>query len=247
MGRRSVLLSRSDLAGISFAGLALAVGCCGGGAASEAPPARLPPASAIKGVWHRVSAGETVSDLAREHRVPAQDIEEINGLSRGEPLSEGQQVFVPGAEQTATVSSRGGQPGAPSASAPAASRPPALLWPVPGGRLFSKFGLRGKRPHEGIDIGAPEGTAVVAAGPGVVIYAGSGVRGYGNLILIHHPNGLVTVYAHNRKNLVAEKTRVQAGQVIAEVGQTGSATAPHLHFEVRQGESPKDPALYVHP
>jgi murein DD-endopeptidase MepM/ murein hydrolase activator NlpD len=119
-----------------------------------------------------------------------------------------------------------------------------LLWPVKGGKVTSGFGMRGRRPHEGIDIAAPEGTEILAAAAGTVIYAGSGVRGYGNLILLRHPGALVTVYAHNRRNRVVEKETVRAGQVIAEMGRTGNASASHLHFEVRRGEVPEDPLLH---
>jgi murein DD-endopeptidase MepM/ murein hydrolase activator NlpD len=88
---------------------------------------------------------------------------------------------------------------------------------------------------------------VVAAAGGIVIYAGSGIRGYGNLVIIRHPGGLVTVYAHNRRNLVQEGVKVSQGQVIAEVGHSGRASGDHLHFEVRRGETPVDPLKYVRP
>jgi murein DD-endopeptidase MepM/ murein hydrolase activator NlpD len=123
--------------------------------------------------------------------------------------------------------------------------PVALIWPVPGGKLTSGFGVRGARKHEGIDIAAAEGTAVLAAAGGRVIYSGAGVKGYGNLILVRHTGGIVTVYAHNRRNMVKEGDRVQQGQVIAEVGHTGRASGDHLHFEVRRGDTPVDPSRLV--
>lgn len=89
---------------------------------------------------------------------------------------------------------------------------------------------------------------MLAAADGTVMYSGSGVRGYGNLVLIRHAElGLVTVYAHNRRNLVREGEGVTRGQVVAEVGRTGRASGDHLHFEVRRGETPLDPLDHVHP
>lgn len=249
--------------------LALSSGCGGAGQGDTLPH------SPIQGVWHRAERGETPSALARRYGVPRADIEEINGLEGDGTLSPGQLVFVPGTSQSAAAkrpssggagqgaegsaasggTTEAGDPGA-TARKPAGDQgtvdgagqgAPRLIWPVEGGKLVSGFGPRGKRRHEGVDIAAPEGTAVLAAADGVVIYAGAGVRGYGNLILLRHRSGLVTVYAHNKRNLVQEGVTVRQGTVIAEVGATGRATGNHLHFEVRIGERPQDPLRYVRP
>ncbi len=121
---------------------------------------------------------------------------------------------------------------------------PKLIWPVRG-KVVSKFGWRGPRHHDGIDISAPEGTPVRAAADGIVIYSGSGFRGYGNLIVIKHTPRVFTIYAHNKKNLVRKGQRVRQGQTIALVGSTGNATGPHLHFELRIGNKPVDPLKYL--
>jgi murein DD-endopeptidase MepM/ murein hydrolase activator NlpD len=210
----------------------------------DTPPPRPLPPEPLHGLWHELRPGESIAGLAHRYQIPREDIEELNGLGRGEAPPVGRVIFLPGARAVEPVAAsraaRTSPPPGPSApgSAPAGR---AFLWPVPGGVLTSGFGARGGRPHEGIDIAAPEGSAVVAAADGVVIYSGSGVRGYGNLILIRHAGGIVTVYAHNRRNRVAEKERVRRGQVIAEVGRTGNATSNHLHFELRAGETPRDP------
>lgn len=120
----------------------------------------------------------------------------------------------------------------------------ALVWPVPdGGQLTSRFGRRGWSMHNGIDIAAPAGTAIVAADAGVVVKS-EWYGGYGNVIYIDHGNGRVTVYAHNQANLVKVGDVVQKGQLIARMGSTGRSTGPHLHFEVLVNGKPVDPLQF---
>jgi len=116
-------------------------------------------------------------------------------------------------------------------------------WPA-GGEITSIFGPRWGRHHDGIDISAPEGTPVRAAAPGIVVFSGL-QRGYGNIIIIEHPNGLSTAYAHNRKNLVDPGMLVSRGMLIAMLGRTGRVSGPNLHFEVRHGNVPRDPLEYL--
>jgi len=120
----------------------------------------------------------------------------------------------------------------------------SLHWPLRG-RVTSKFGMRHGRPHDGIDIGAKEGTAVHAAAAGEVVYADHRLTGYGNLIIVRHSHDMFTAYAHNQRNLVHKGQRVKRGDVIARVGHTGRASGPHLHFEVRRGPTPVNPIVYL--
>lgn len=99
------------------------------------------------------------------------------------------------------------------------------------------------RPHHGVDIHAPQGTPIVAAADGRVVFVGWKV-GYGNTVEVRHESGFVTLYAHASVLLVRRGQRVGRGEVIAEVGQTGLATAPHLHYEVRLNGRPVDPENY---
>ncbi len=119
-----------------------------------------------------------------------------------------------------------------------------LQWPVQG-KITSRFGHRGRRTHDGIDIAAPEGTPIHAAAAGEVVYADQRLAGYGKLIIIRHRHSQFTAYAHNQRNLVRKGARVVAGDVIARVGKTGNTSTPHLHFEIRRGSTPVDPLSYL--
>ena len=91
----------------------------------------------------------------------------------------------------------------------------------------------------------PRGTPIHAAEAGSVTYAGDGVQGYGNLVLIRHPEGWITAYAHNDQLLVKSGESVRRGQIIAKAGNSGSVTQPQLHFELRQGTKPIDPMEHL--
>jgi murein DD-endopeptidase MepM/ murein hydrolase activator NlpD len=115
-------------------------------------------------------------------------------------------------------------------------------WPARG-RIINGFSGRGG--NEGINIAVPEGTPVKAAEGGTVAYAGSELKGYGNLVLIRHDNGYVSAYAHNGDINVKRGEKVNRGQVIAKSGQSGNVSSPQLHFELRKGSSPVDPTPYL--
>jgi murein DD-endopeptidase MepM/ murein hydrolase activator NlpD len=97
------------------------------------------------------------------------------------------------------------------------------------------------RRRDGIDIAAPRGAPVLAAQEGIVAYAGSGIRSYGQMILLRHDQGYITTYAHNASLLVEVGDVVRRGQVIARVGDSGEVTQNMLHFELRKGRQPIDP------
>ncbi len=133
--------------------------------------------------------------------------------------------------------------------ATAVAKPPAdasdadgieFIWPARG-KLLAGFA---EPTSKGLDIGGRAGDPVVAAAPGRVIYVGSGIRGYGKLIVIKHDNNFNSVYAHNREILVKQDQSVARGQKIAELGDT-DAEAPKLHFEIRKSGKPVDPVKYL--
>ncbi|CDX12273.1 Peptidase M23 [Mesorhizobium sp. ORS 3324] len=126
------------------------------------------------------------------------------------------------------------------AVAPDATGIGKMRWPVRG-RVISGFGA-GK---DGVDIAVPEGTPIKAAENGVVIYAGDGLKEFGNTVLVRHENGLVTVYGHASSIEVQRGQKVKRGQEIALSGMSGTTDAPKLHFEVRKNSAPVDPAGYL--
>jgi murein DD-endopeptidase MepM/ murein hydrolase activator NlpD len=131
------------------------------------------------------------------------------------------------------------------AAAEPAGAVPSFRWPVKG-RVIAGFGPKtGGAQNDGINLAVPEGTPVKAADDGVVAYAGNELKGYGNLVLIRHSNGYVSAYAHASELLVKRGDTIKRGQVIAHAGQTGNVTSPQLHFEIRKGSTPVDPAQYL--
>ena len=153
-------------------------------------------------------------------------------------------VVVPAAPATDSISAplppAPEIPGPPVAAASPAPATSGLIWPLHG-RVAQEFGHNG---HPGIDIDAPYGTPIHAAGNGVVIWAGW-QGGYGNFVLVDHGNGLVTGYGHQSRIAVTRGQTVTQGDVIGYEGSTGHSTGPHLHFEVRINNVPRNPRLYV--
>ena len=130
---------------------------------------------------------------------------------------------------------------------PAAHSGGTFLWPVRG-HVLEHYGASPDGTHnDGINIAAARGAPIQAADAGVVAYAGNELRGYGNLILIKHPNGWISAYAHCDLILVETGHKVARGQVIARVGSTGNVSEPQLHFELRRGKRPVDPRDYLAP
>lgn len=131
-----------------------------------------------------------------------------------------------------------------SVSASAASAG-MFMWPATG-PVLAGFGVGpdGTR-NDGVNIAVERGTEVRAAAAGDVVYAGDELAGFGNLVLVRHPEGWVTAYAHAERLLVGEGDKVAQGQAIALAGATGSASRPQVHFELRRGKDPVDPALHL--
>lgn len=241
------------------------------GAQTAAAPAA--PATAGNGTY-TVVAGDTLHGIARKTGASTEAIKQANGLSNG-LIRIGQTLKIPAGgaarvqavaaapktDQTTTAAvARPANAYTPprqaesairqaaadaSAPAPNASGISKMRWPVRG-RVISGFGgAAGGKANDGIDIAVPAGTPVKAAENGVVIYAGDGLKEFGNTVLVRHENGLVTVYGHAKELKVQRGQKVRRGEDIALAGMSGSADTPKLHFEVRKDSSPVDPASYL--
>jgi len=130
---------------------------------------------------------------------------------------------------------------APGRAAPKSQLDATMRWPVEAGVISSEYGARWGKMHKGIDIAADVGEPVYAVADGDVIYAGDGLRGYGNVIIIQHGERISSLYAHNSELRVRQGEHVAQGTLIALMGSTGHSTGPHVHFELRQGDVAVNP------
>lgn len=230
---------------------------------SAVPPSRMSqpassntiaatPVSARPEGQHVVRPGDTLYSISRSTGASVADLARANQLRAPYQLNVGQTLRIPGgaaAPATREAAMTGGNVAEiarnVSYEAPPAKSARLFEWPVQGA-VIGNYGLSsaGKR-NDGVNIAAPVGTPVRASADGEVVYRGSELQGYGNLILIKHEDGFVTAYAHNDAMLVKKGDRVRQGQVIAKVGQTGSATEPQLHFEIRQNLKAVDPVALL--
>jgi len=233
------------------------------------PRTALTPAASV----HVVAPGETLHSIARLYGKPVLMLAKANNIPPDTMVKVGDRITIPGAGSASASATpaapRGeavvgplatadsphsarlaspappeGQEGAVKTAEPAGSLP-SFRWPVRG-RVIAGFGPKPNGlQNDGINLAVPEGTPVKAAEDGVVAYAGNELKGYGNLVLVRHSNGFVTAYAHASEILVKRGDAVKRGQVIVKSGQTGSVTSPQLHFEIRKGATPVDPAQYL--
>lgn len=187
----------------------------------------------VSGVERVVVKGDTLKSLAKKYNADADEIAQFNGLDPAAPLAVGSTIIIPGGEIVA--------PAPRPQSSPLLSGGGTFIAgyygnPVPSGIITQR--LHGRN---GIDIGAARGTPVYASADGTVIIARGGGGwngGYGNYVVITHPNGTQTLYSHLRNTAVAPGQSVSRGQTIGYVGSTGKVTGTHLHFEVRGAANP---------
>lgn len=197
----------------------------------------------LQGTYHVVTAGETLFRIGKAYGISYQELARVNGIKDAGQIRVGQRIFIPGAIDQLPVEKI--TPTEPAPVAPTLPEPgfDTFLWPV-NGLINSGFGPRGSSFHDGIDIAAPEGTPIVAIEAGEVIYSDQ-LRGYGNMVIVRHVGGIVSVYAHNEANLVREGQMVARGEVVGKVGSTGRVSGPHLHFEIRRNNAAEDPLRYL--
>lgn len=186
-----------------------------------------------QGVYHTVKKGQTLWRIARTYGVKLEAIARVNGIPDASRIKAGQKIFIPGARRVKYVEVKKNR-----------YAKPKFIWPVKG-KFTSSFGMRNNRRHDGIDIAAPKGSYIKVSASGKVIFSGWGPTGYGKIVIVKHSGDLITVYAHNQKNIVKKGQYVRQGEYIARIGNTGRTTGPHLHFEVRRNRTPQDPLLYL--
>lgn len=220
-----------------------------------------------------VEKGDTLYSLSRKYEIPVNDLAVMNKLSTPFTLSVGQKLKVPklnsvqtrsateikkDAKTTAKITpaentkanisekpqkiSSNPKQQLPKISARSASK---FSWPVRGSILSGYGPKQGGLVNDGINISAAQGTSVKAAENGVVAYAGNEVKGMGNLVIIQHSDGWMTVYAHLDSMDVRRGSKVAVGQQIGRVGKTGKVDKPQLHFEIRKGTKAYNPTQYL--
>ena len=196
----------------------------------------------VDGVMHTVVSGDTLSSIAAKYSIQATDIValDLNGLASLEtPLTVGQKIIAPGGQKTFVTRQVAVYNGPIPQGAYKGSG--SFVWPA-SGRVTQEYWSG----HRAIDIGAFIGAPVKAADSGYVISASNGWNtGYGNMVLIDHGNGFVSLYSHLSSIFVRQGESVALGQQIGAVGSTGNSTGPHLHFEIRYQGIPRNPFGYL--
>jgi murein DD-endopeptidase MepM/ murein hydrolase activator NlpD len=202
-----------------------------------------------KATYHVVRRGENLYRIGKAYGVSHEELARVNDIDDPSRIEVGQQLLIPGAEKAVPVDVVAPREVSRRRSRQEPVLPPdqrPFIWPVEGGEVSSLFGPRDRSFHDGIDIIAEEGTPIVAAADGEVVFADE-LRGYGRVIIVRHGGDYATVYAHNERNRVRAGERVKRGQHIADVGDSGRTTAPNLHFEVRRENVARDPLAYLPP
>ena len=190
-----------------------------------------------RGIYHTVGPGEDLWRISRTYEIDAKTIIEFNQIYNPDDIKEGDKIFIPGARKILKV------PPPSYEELAEAAKKGLFIWPVEG-MIYSLFGPRWGRMHNGIDISAPVGIPVSASRDGDVVFVGRR-GGYGIVVEIKHDEHYMTVYAHLSKIFVEEGDSVKDGGVIGNVGCTGRCTGPHLHFEIRYDDIPRNPLYFL--
>ncbi len=189
-----------------------------------------------------LSKGDTIWEISQKYNVDPYLLMSYNNIVKPERLKIGEKILIPGidfAEEAQAIAVM-------SASISRGKSYASDNWRTPlKGTITSGFGKRGNGFHHGIDIAAATGSKIITAKSGLVTFAGWKNSIYGYMVTVDHGNDFATGYAHCSKVLVSEGQKVAAGKVIALVGETGDATGPHLHLELRKDGDIIDPSLYI--
>ena len=197
---------------------------------------------------HTVRSGETLYSIAFSYGLDYKEIADANGIDEpytifinqklrlvGKPAVEAKKPKKTSSKQVAKV---------PAGHSVSKTQSSTIDWRWPAvGNVIKPFSLTGD-VNKGVDIGGALGESVRAAADGVVVYAGGGLRGYGKLVIVKHSDQFLSAYGHNRAIRVKEGQKVKSGQVVAEIGSSGT-DREMLHFEIRKDGKPADPLIYL--
>ncbi|MBX9805527.1 MAG: M23 family metallopeptidase [Alphaproteobacteria bacterium] len=213
------------------------------GNVSEDDEVQVKPLAAVSALGAGAMAHEALESGGRMNPEVDDEAEAEPAIDNQDPSQKGKYDDDDVGDEDGTRRPKMEQSSGIPAAPPAAS---GYTWPAQGNvtRDFSPAG-KGKAQNDGINIAAAKGSPVVAANNGVVAHAGNQLRGFGNVVLVKHDNGTMTVYAHLDKVAVKKGEVVNAGQKIGTVGQTGTVKEPQLHFEIRKGRKPINPNNYL--
>jgi len=219
----------------------------------------------LGGVFHKIKEGESLWAISRAYNVSLEDIIEINDLNPSTILYPDDEIFIPNVKKSINkpiVSNshinvddnksklkyrkahyKNTRKSNNKNLILSKKYQNYMLWPV-NGIVITEFGKNGKFKSDGMDIAAPLNTKVVAIMKGTVIYSGN-QPGYGNIIILKHSDKIISIYAHNNKNIVKKNQKIKKGQKIATVGNSGNAQRYQLHFELRKGVKAINPNPYL--
>lgn len=220
--------------------------------------------------YYSVKKGDTIYSISKKYDVDQNELMAENGIKDPTRLREGQKLKIPRSQMgnpppkdTTRIAKKDGSKKTKDRAAREAidrvkkkqsvgtvprEKPPIdFIWPVKGVIVRGYGKGEDGRINDGVDIGAPEGAKIVAAAAGEVLLSSDKYPSYGNMVVIRHKSDFVTIYAHNRRNLVKKGDKVTQGQTVAEVGSTGRPTTPTVHFEIRRVSEPVNPIQYLPP
>jgi murein DD-endopeptidase MepM/ murein hydrolase activator NlpD len=203
-----------------------------------------------QGSYYKVQKGETIYRIARNHNIDVNALMALNEIKEPSSLKQGTLLYIPNQKAIPQMAEE-----MPSSSAAESitqvknidttrDDKSKYVWPVHG-RVITKFGKASEKKYDGVNIEGLWGEEVRAISDGKVLYSGSGVKGYGNMVIIRHGGRLYSVYALNSENLVSKGDEVRKSQVIAKVGGIPRIGKSFLHFQIRDGKKAVDPLNYL--
>ena len=218
------------------------------------PPYTIYPGNVLKipvsRKTHVVQSGENLTFISRDYNISLSELANVNNVARNYKVRTGEILVLPFNAETESSA-------APtnivkktkkkiSSAVKKISKKTSFIWPVENGQVIQKFGPKSNGTHnDGVNIKAPLGTPIKVTASGKVVYVGSELRGYGNLIIIKHSNNWLTAYAHSDETFVSKNQNVSQGETIATIGSTGTASFPQLHFSLRKGRKAVNPEKYI--